>query len=74
MKSLFILAYRTLLFRISQLRGVEMAGAQGLKEQSDADNRFAVNMVLSVLGKNIRFKSFGVVDIDSTTAGLGLSR
>ena len=46
---LFFLAYRTLLFRISQLRGSEQAAGQTLLERSDAGNRFAVRMTLRVL-------------------------
>ena len=47
--SLFVLAYRTLLFRFSQLRGVEKAAIAALSEQSDADNRFAVQSCLDRL-------------------------
>ena len=49
MDSLFFLAYRTLLFRISQLRGVEQAAAQVLQERSAEGNRFAVSMTLKAL-------------------------
>ena len=48
-ESLFVLAYRTLLFRISQLRGVEKAASQVLQERSTEGNRFAVKMTLEVL-------------------------
>ena len=47
--SLFMLAYRTLLLRVSQLRGVEKAAISALSEQSDADNRFAVRSCLDRL-------------------------
>ena len=47
--SLFVLAYRTLLFRFSQLRGVEKAAVTALSEQSDADNRFGVQSCLERL-------------------------
>ena len=49
MDSLFFLAYRTLLFRISQLRGVEQAAAQVLQERSAEGNRFAVSLTLKFL-------------------------
>lgn len=49
MESLFYLAYRTLLFRISQLRGVEKAASQVLQERSAEGNRFALKMTLEVL-------------------------
>ena len=42
MESLFFLAYRTLLFRISQLRGVEQAASQIHQERSAEGNRYAV--------------------------------
>ena len=48
MESLFFLAYRTLLFRISQLRGVEKAASQIHQERSAEGNRFAVAMMLEV--------------------------
>ena len=38
--SLFMLAYRTLLFRLSQFRGVQKTVIRALSEQADADNRF----------------------------------
>ena len=49
MESLFFLAYRTLLFRISQLRGVEQAASQVHQERSAEGNRFAVKLTLGVL-------------------------
>ena len=49
MESLFFLAYRTLLFRISQLRGVEQAASQVHRERSTDGNRFAVKLLLEVL-------------------------
>ena len=49
MESLFFLAYRTLLFRISQLRGVEKAASQVHQERSTEGNRFAVRLALGVL-------------------------
>ena len=49
MECLFFLAYRTLLFRISQLRGVEKAASQVHQERSAEGNRFAVKMVLQNL-------------------------
>ena len=49
MEILFYLAYRTLIFRISQLRGVEKAGSQLLMERSAQGNRYGVRMVLEVL-------------------------
>ena len=49
MESLFFLAYRTLLFRISQLRGVEQAASQVHRERSTEGNRFAVRLTLGVL-------------------------
>ena len=49
MESLFFLAYRTLLFRISQLRGVEKAASQVHQERSTEGNRFAVKLTLEVL-------------------------
>ncbi len=49
MDSLFVLAYRTLLFRFSQLRGVEKTAISALSEQSDADNRFGVQSCLGRL-------------------------
>ena len=49
MESLFFLAYRTLLFRISQLRGVEQAASQVHQERSTEGNRFAVKLSLGVL-------------------------
>ncbi len=49
MECLFFLAYRTLLFRISQLRGVEQAASQVLQERSAEGNRFAVKLTLGVL-------------------------
>ena len=50
MESLFFLAYRTLLFRISQLRGAERAASQVHQERSAEGNRFAVELTLRVLG------------------------
>ena len=50
MEKLLFLAYRTLIFRISQLRGVEKAGAQLLLERSAQGNRYGVRMILEVLG------------------------
>lgn len=49
-ESLFFLAYRTLLFRISQLRGVEQAASQLHRERSEEGNRFAVKLILGELG------------------------
>ena len=49
MESLLFLAHRTLLFRISQLRGVEKAASQVHQERSAQSNRFAVKMLLEVL-------------------------
>ena len=49
MESLFVLAYRTLLFRISQLRGVEKAASQVHQDRSTEGNRFAVKLTLGVL-------------------------
>ena len=49
MHSLFVLAHRTLLFRFSQLRGVEKTAISTLSEQSDADNRFGVQSCLGRL-------------------------
>ena len=49
MDSLFFLAYRTLLFRISQLRGVEQAASQVHQERSAEGNRFAVKLTLEFL-------------------------
>ena len=49
MESLFFLAYRTLLFRISQLRGVEKAASQVHQERSAEGNRFAVKLTLGFL-------------------------
>ena len=49
MESLFFLAYRTLLFRISQLRGVEKVASQVHQERSAEGNRFAVNLTLGFL-------------------------
>ena len=49
MECLFFLAYRTLLFRISQLRGVEQAASQIHRERSAEGNRFAVELSLGVL-------------------------
>ena len=49
METLFFLAYRTLIFRISQLRGVEKAGSQTHLERSGQGNRYGVRLVLEVL-------------------------
>lgn len=49
MEALFFLAYRTLLFRISQLRGVEQAASQVHQERSAEGNRFGVKMTLGFL-------------------------
>ena len=49
METLLFLAYRTLIFRISQLRGVEKAASQVHLERSTQGNRFAVRMILEVL-------------------------
>ena len=49
MESLFFLAYRTLLFRISQLRGAEQVASQVHQEMSTKGNRFAVKLTLGVL-------------------------
>ena len=49
-ESLFFLAYRTLLFRISQFRGVEQAASQLHRERSEEGNRFAVKLILGELG------------------------
>ena len=61
---LFALAYRTLLFRISQFRGTEKEAANALVSQMSANNRFGVRNMLdalseldSVLTKLLRFKS-----------------
>ncbi len=47
--SLFILAYRTLLFCISQLRGVEIEVTCKRAEQVKAGNRYAVDVLDSIL-------------------------
>ena len=49
MEKLLFLAYRTLLFRISQLRGVEKAGSKLLMERSAQGNRYGVRLILEVL-------------------------
>ena len=49
MECLFFLAYRTLLFRISQFRGAEKAASQVHEERSADGNRFAVKLTLGVL-------------------------
>ena len=48
-RTLHRLAYRTLLFRISQFRGTELVAAEKLKEQIKAGNRFAVDTLLDNL-------------------------
>ena len=62
-ESLFYLAYRTLLFRISQFRGLEKEILRQLGLQVDSGNRFAVESCLghhqeisSVLSRLLRFK------------------
>ena len=47
--SLFVLAYRTLLFRFSQLRGVEKTAVRSLSKQAEDDNRFGVQSCLERL-------------------------
>ena len=61
---LFTLAYRTLLFRISQFRGTEKEAANALASQMNANNRFGVRNMLdvlselnSILTRLLRFKS-----------------
>ena len=49
METLAALAHRTLIFRISQLRGVEKAGAQLLMERSAEGNRYGARLILEVL-------------------------
>ena len=49
MEKLLFLAYRTLISRISQLRGVEKAGSQLLMERAAQGNRYGVRMILEVL-------------------------
>ena len=49
MESLFALAHRTLLYRISQLRGVEQAASQVHQERSAEGNRFAVELTLGAM-------------------------
>ena len=51
METLFFLAYRTLIFRISQLRGVEKAGSQTHLERSGQGNRYGVKLILEVLNE-----------------------
>ena len=48
-ETLFFLAYRTLLFRISQLRGVERAASQFFRRGPQEGNRFAVKLTLEIL-------------------------
>ena len=48
-RGLHRLAHRTLLFRISQFRGMELVSAQLLDEQIRAGNRFAVDSLISQL-------------------------
>ena len=48
-ESLFFLAYRTLIFRIGQLRGAERAAANVLDTQIDKGTRFAVSGTLATL-------------------------
>ena len=62
-ESLFYLAYRTLLFRISQFRGVEKEVLRQLGLQVESGNRFAVESCLghhqkvsSILSQLLRFK------------------
>ena len=50
MEKLVALAHRTLVFRISQLRGVEKAGSQLLMERSAEGNRYGARLILEVLG------------------------
>ena len=49
MENLSVLAHRTLLYRISQLRGVEQAAAQLLVKRSAEGNRYAVDIIVGVL-------------------------
>lgn len=49
LEDLFVLAHRTLLYRISQLRGAEQAAAQLLQKRSADGNRYAVDLILDVL-------------------------
>ncbi len=49
METLVALAHRTLIFRISQLRGVEKAGSQLLMERSAEGNRYGARLILEVL-------------------------
>ena len=62
-ESLFYLAYRTLLFRISQFRGLEREVLRQLGLQVESGNRFAVESCLghhqeisSVISRLLRFK------------------
>ena len=49
METLVALAHRTLIFRISQLRGVEKAGSQLLMERSVEGNRYGARLIREVL-------------------------
>lgn len=49
MESLFVLAYRTLLHRISQYRGAEQAAAHLHMKRSVEGNRFAVKLIIEIL-------------------------
>ena len=45
-EALFVLAYRTLIFRISQLRGSAKVAVDALKEQMDEGNWYAAGLVV----------------------------
>ena len=45
-EALFVLAYRTLIFRISQLRGSARVAVDALKEQMDKGNWYAAGLVI----------------------------
>ena len=45
-EALFVLAYRTLIFRISQLRGSAKVAVDALKEQMDEGNWYATGLVI----------------------------
>ena len=52
--ALSVLSYRTLLFRVSQLRGVQRTALKSLSEQVDANNRFGIQMCSDLFKENGR--------------------